>query len=93
MRQRPICRHCHLRPANRARGLCFQCYYQPSIKDLYAPQITPIGIALKEPQTKPIPTTALPGSPDKKRILAERASREEELWHPDDPNFRDEEND
>lgn len=31
---------------------------------------------------KPEPTTALPGSPEKIRVLAYRVSNREDLWHP-----------
>ncbi len=29
------CRHCGKRRVNRPRGLCWQCYYAPGVKDLY----------------------------------------------------------
>ena len=32
------------------------------------------------------PTDALPGTAEKKRVLAERFSRGEDLFHPDDPS-------
>lgn len=35
----------------------------------------------------PAPTTALPGSPEKVRVLAERARLGVSLWHPLDANL------
>jgi len=34
-----------------------------------------------------LPTTALPGSPEKVAVLEQRASRREALWHPKDAAF------
>jgi hypothetical protein len=31
----PICRHCGRKPRNRPRGLCWHCYYTPSISARY----------------------------------------------------------
>jgi hypothetical protein len=35
---RPPCRHCHARPVNRCRGLCWSCYADTGIRDLYPRQ-------------------------------------------------------
>ncbi len=87
--QESPCRHCsQLRTLHR-RGLCRSCYARPEIRVLYP--------RLKADQDKggmpdltggrphpAEPTDALPGSPEKVDVLAERASRGEVLWHPDD---------
>jgi hypothetical protein len=36
------------------------------------------------PASQPVPTGAVPGSPEKIEVLARRAARGEALWHPDD---------
>jgi hypothetical protein len=33
------------------------------------------------------PTRALPGSPEKMAVLAERLENREELWHPEDATY------
>jgi hypothetical protein len=30
-----ICRHCEIKPASRARGLCWCCYYAPGVREKY----------------------------------------------------------
>lgn len=32
---RPICRHCNRKPVTRPRGLCWYCYYDLNVRDLY----------------------------------------------------------
>jgi hypothetical protein len=32
---RPLCLHCHARPSNRPRGLCWRCYYTPGVAGQY----------------------------------------------------------
>jgi hypothetical protein len=43
-----------------------------------------IGDFYKSAPPPPIPTSALPGSPEKLAVLAERARLKQALWHPDD---------
>lgn len=38
-----------------------------------------------EPRPAVMPTTAMPGTAEKIRVLAARLLAGEELWHPDDP--------
>lgn len=79
------CRHCQQRNAIRPRGLCWRCYYTPGVKDLYpvtskfAPRTAP-----KPATTLCKPTTTLPGTEEKIKVLAERVQRCEKLWHPAD---------
>ena len=81
-----ICRHCTKCKVNRPRGLCWSCYYTPGVKDLY-PSTSKYarrgvgnfnGLAPLPPE----PTTALPGTPEKAAVLAERARLKLALWHP-----------
>ena len=81
-----ICRHCHLKHVARPRGLCWCCYYAPSIRRLYAPACRygrrGVGVRGKDPCD---PTAAMPGTPEKIAVLAERARFNQRLWHPEDP--------
>lgn len=86
---KPTCPHCcnPNAPVNRPRGLCWSCYYTPGVKDMYP--ITSkfhrrgVGLGIYA-GTMPEPTTAPPGTPEKEQVLAERAARGQNLWHPDD---------
>jgi hypothetical protein len=83
-----ICRHCQKTPVNRPRGLCWSCYYRPGVRDLYpsTSKYARRGVGnFTGPAPLPeTPTEALPGSPEKLAILAERARRKQSLWHPAD---------
>lgn len=83
-----ICRHCSKSKVNRPRGLCWSCYYNPGVKEMY-PSTSKFahrgtgnftGI-VAEPVAA---TEALPGTEEKIRILAARVARRESLWHRDD---------
>ena len=76
-----ICRHCRRRPANRSRGLCWTCYYRPGVRERYPCRAKQCATAIREPPPPAEPTTALPGTPEKVRVLEERAGRGEGLWH------------
>lgn len=43
---------------------------------------TPLQLGVKPPTKMPIPTMAMPGSPEKFEVLKQRALNREELWHP-----------
>jgi len=82
-----ICRSCQLRRANRPRGLCWTCYYTDGARERY-PSTSKFGrrgagIANRG-QRLPVPTSALPGSPEKVAVLEERVARGEMLFHPAD---------
>jgi hypothetical protein len=72
-----LCQHCGRHPRNRPRGLCWSCYYRPGVREQY-PSTSKFayrgvsdfngGAALPTG-----PTSALPGTPEKVAILAERA--------------------
>lgn len=87
------CRHCQRAPVSRPRGLCWNCYYTEGVRELY-----PITskFARRGPGNfhgtaplPPCPTTALPGTPEKVAVLAERARLRQNLWHPDDATAED----
>ncbi len=74
-----LCRHCRKRKVTRPRGLCWTCYPSTSIHPHHG--IDDFYGRITRP---PFPTAALPGTPEKIAILAQRASLGQELWHPDD---------
>ena len=89
MVSRPTCRHCSRNRANRPLGLCWSCYYRPGVRDRYpstskyARHGVGIGVNFHSPAPAR-PPEAVPGSPEKLAVLAERARNGEQLWHPDD---------
>ena len=83
-----ICRHCQQAKVNRPRGLCWTCYYRPGIREKYpsTSKFARRGVGnFNGPAPLPsFPTEALPGSPEKVAVLAERARNRQALWHPHD---------
>ncbi len=84
------CRHCDYPKVNRPRGLCWNCYYTPGVKEqypstsIYARRGVGAGFRLNAPLPA-AKTDALPGTEEKIEVLAGRAARGETLWHPGDP--------
>lgn len=83
-----MCRHCGQSRVSRPRGLCWTCYYTPGLRTLY-PSTSKYGQrGVSDTNARatppPFPTTALPGSPEKIAVLAERAQNHQQLWHPRD---------
>jgi|SRR5438128_6752805 len=86
-----VCRHCGWKAAGRPRGLCWTCYQALDIRRRYSPVskfgrrgvLDFYGVG----KLPALPTTALPGSPEKVAVLEQRASRREALWHPNDAPF------
>ena len=83
-----FCRHCGKKPVSRPRGLCWGCYYTSGVRERY-PSTSPHGHrgvrdSYRRGAVPPEPTRALPGSPEKVRILEQRASLGQSLWHPED---------
>jgi hypothetical protein len=75
-------------PANRPRGLCWNCYYTPGLRDRYV-STSKYGYRADpdfngRPRLADVPTSALPGTPEKVAVLAERARARLALFHPDD---------
>lgn len=86
----PVCRHCNRSTVTRPRGLCWQCYYTPGVKDLY-PSTSKYArrntSAIPEQfgsSPLPEPTTAKPGTREKLEVIAARAKAGTALFHPQD---------
>lgn len=85
------CKHCRRwRIINRPRGLCWDCYYTPGVKDQHPPVSKcgrkGVGGGVYGGYALPAePTTAEPGSPEKIEVMGERAAARTQLHHPDDP--------
>jgi hypothetical protein len=86
-----MCCHCKVKRAYRPRGLCGRCYLTPAIRTLYS---LPEEVLNKDVYRKgrdshcnrkmPERTDAMPGTPEKVRVMMERLRNGEELFHPDD---------
>lgn len=88
-----VCRHCATRKINRPGGMCWPCYYTPSVRAKYQPT-RPNGRRGVGNLTgrRPLPaaaTRAAPGTQEKLDVMAERAARGERLWHPGDATIED----
>jgi hypothetical protein len=85
-----ICRHCQKKKANRPRGLCWQCYFTPGVKNLH-PSTSKYGRRgvgnMNRNRLPDEPTEAPPGSEAKLAILADRARKNLSLWHPNDARY------
>ena len=81
-----LCRHCGAGPVSRPRGLCWSCFYRPGVRDLYPnrSRFAQRGVSdfFGKPALPPVPTDALPGTPEKVAVLEERARSRQALWHP-----------
>src|SRR5438876_1078072 len=83
------CRHCRIARASRPRGLCWKCFYTPGVRDRYPTSDKKCGrrgIAdfYGRHRAPSVPTSALPGTPEKVAVLMERAEQRQSLWHPED---------
>ena len=83
-----VCRHCGQGRVTRPRGLCWDCYYTPGVRELYPIQSKfhrrSKNSGMRRAKTATCPTNALPGSLEKIRVLTLRAELGQELWHHDD---------
>ena len=87
-RETKACRHCGVRLAHRPRGLCWSCYHEPGVKELY-PSTSKyarcgVGNFAGSAPLALAPTAAAPGSPEKVAVMCERAARGESVIHPAD---------
>jgi hypothetical protein len=81
------CRNCATSRANRPRGLCWSCYYAPGVREKYpsTSKFAQRGVTdFNGRAPLPVPTRALPGTPEKVAVLEERARLGQALWHPRD---------
>ncbi len=81
-----LCRHCGSCPVSRPRGLCWKCYYTPSIRERYpsTSKFARRGVHdfFGRVRLPAAPTQALPGTLEKVAVLEQRARLRQELWHP-----------
>jgi hypothetical protein len=85
-----LCKHCGLRKPNRTtRGLCNRCFDDKAVRGLYPVKALHylhkgVGFEMAKSLRGWKPTTALPGTPEKVKVLMQRASMGYPLWHPQD---------
>lgn len=82
------CAYCRTRKPCRPGGLCVPCYRSVEVRSLYTNK-TPEGhcghgTVNVSGVLPPEPTPHLPGTPNKLRVLEERARLGMSLWHPND---------
>lgn len=80
-----LCRHCNRpRTGNRPRGLCWTCYYTPSVRDHYPPRADRVPVKNPSPPALADGVLLRPGSEEKIEYLGRKAVRGESLFHPDE---------
>ena len=80
-----LCRHCDRNPVSRSRGLCWSCFYTPGVRERYPPDDNnKRGLGMGRKRLPCEPTGAVPGSPEKIRVLMNRAACGQELFHEQD---------
>ena len=83
------CKHCKRSKAVRPRGLCWKCYYNAAVRNLY-PVNEKFGrgvpdVDMLSGHRLPVsPTTTEPGTSERIAVLAERFAEKRALFHPDD---------
>jgi len=84
-----LCQECGLKWANRPRGLCWNCYYRPGVKESYgvSDKFGPKRWPIYTGQPPSAPTQAIPGTPEKIAVLQSRASQGVDLHHEWDATF------
>lgn len=90
----PQCRNCRdpRKKVNRPRGLCWDCYYSPGVRDRFVSvsgrgrrgvgNITRGGFKLA-----PTPTPAAPGTEEKLAVMEARAAAGFAIFHPADARY------
>jgi hypothetical protein len=90
---RPLCCHCGKLPARLSTPgctfsvpLCWRCRADPAIRRLHPSpsKYARRGVSVGGGLPPEAPTDAVPGTPAKVRVLAERAATQRALWHPQD---------
>ncbi len=87
-----MCRHCEKVKSNRPRGLCWSCYYTPGVREKFpsTSKFARRGVGNGNRWAElPELTDALPGTPQKVKVLEDRARRGQCLWHPLDATLDD----
>lgn len=87
----PLCVHCKESLRSRPRGLCWTCYYTPSIRALYpvTSKYHQHGEAngYRNSRLPKCPTSARPGSEEKIMVMIARVQRGEGIFHPEDAHL------
>lgn len=86
------CRHCKTGKVNRPRGLCWVCFYQPGVRDLYSTSESMyakrgVGNHNDGRKLPSKPTTAAPGTPQKLEVMQSRVLAKRAIFHPADARF------
>ena len=81
-----LCQDCGINPASR-RSRCWRCYTEAKKKRDYQ-RFKCIGLAAQGGPA-PEPTKARPGSPEKEKVLTDRALQGVDLHHPEDATLED----
>lgn len=84
------CRHCGRTLTIRSRGLCQTCFDRPGVKESYPHLPSPFNAYMTRAGHRltgsgaddPQPTSAVPGTDEKIRVLEYRASQGYSLFHP-----------
>ena len=79
------CRHCQAFRRSLKRGLCWTCYRDTSVREMYPSRVRQ-GVRDFNGANVPIPapTSAPPGSPKKVAVLEQRALEGQQLFSPMD---------
>lgn len=88
----PRCRHCRSAAADRPGRLCAPCHQNAALRQATPPPPGPLAegdpadllFEYKGPPPLPAFPTRLPPGRARVEVLAARAARGEELWHPGD---------
>lgn len=89
---RMLCQHCQQRKANRPRGLCWRCYYQPGVAEMYPSGSKHARRGVVEfygTAPLPEPTDTLPATPERLAVYERRAMNGEAIFHPKDRRITD----
>lgn len=84
---KPLCVSCRRSAVNRPRGLCWGCYYTPGLRERFpsTSKYARRGVGnFCGRAAIPEPTHALPGTPEKVKVMIGRAERGEAMFHPQD---------
>lgn len=85
---RQPCQHCKQGLVVRRYNLCWSCFYNPKIRELYKPPVTKVnrrGSATEETHGRPLPphpTSSWPGTAEKVEVMRDRLLAGYHIHHP-----------